>query len=148
LRAQLKKAEKVRGLREKIKDLAYAKFVEVQDKHLSAVETINYIARRKQKLEELFRKKCSDESLYLEELWRVRMELSSMEEELEEMLKYKCELEEQLNALRQELLKKNLDLKLAERMVERKKEGLRKEILRDQQKELDERAMLMFVRST
>jgi len=148
LRARLKKAEKVKNLRERIKDLAYAKFVEVQDKHLSVVETINCIARRKQKLEDLFRKKCSDGSLYLEELWGVRMELSSMEEELEEMQKYKCELEEQLNELRQELLNKNLDLKLAERMVERKKEGLRKEILRDQQKELDERAMLMFARST
>jgi len=145
---KLKKAEKVKDLKEKIKELAYAKLMEVQNRYMSVVSKMEDLSSHKKEMERSFVDKCKNGTFYPEEIWGIRMEITRIEQELEEIERYRKTLESELDALKEELMIKNMDLRMAEVLVEKRKKALKEACLKVEQKEIDERAALMFVRAT
>jgi flagellar export protein FliJ len=145
---KLKKAEKVKNLKEKVKELAYVKFVEVQDHYNYVISQMEELSSQKEHMEKSFVDRCQNGTFYPDEIWGIRVEISRMEQELEEIEKRRKALEAELEDIKEELMKKNTDLRMAEVLVEKRKKALKEARLKAEQKEIDERATLMFVRAT
>ncbi len=141
---KVKKLQRIKDLREKIRDQARIRLEEVQEKKRSLKEKSLDLGCRREGVMGLFRNKCGNGNITTEELWWIRDDIDFLEENIREVDRLIVEVSEDAESIREDLRKKHGDVKLAGIFLENSNRELRKQLLKDEQKELDELILMSF----
>ncbi len=141
---KLKKLQRLKDLREKIRDEVRIRLEEVEEKKRSLQEKSLDLECRWEGAMGLFRNRCGNGNITTEELWWIRDDIDSLEDNIREVDGLIVEVSEDAESIREDLRKKHSDVKLTEVFLENSNREIRKQLLKDEQKELDELILMSF----
>lgn len=139
-----KKLERIKEIREKLRDATRAKLNEAEDRKRVLLGQASDLGNKKEAALEIFRDVCWHGHTTTEELWWIRDNIDSLEKEIGETEHLIDEVNKDMESIMADLIKKHGSVKLAEAFLENSNKELRKQLLKDEQKELDEHALMIF----
>lgn len=141
---KVKKLERIKEIREKLRDATRAKLNEAENRKKALVGRVSELGNRKHAAIVTFRNICGSGSTTTEELWWIRENIDCLENEIEEIEHSIGEADKEMEIIVGELVKKHNDVKLTEELLEDSNKELSKQLIKGEQKELDERAIMVF----
>lgn len=141
---KVKKLKRLKDLREKIRDEARIRLEEVEDKKKTLQERSRDLGDRREGALGVFKNKCGNGNITTQELWWIRDDIDSLEADIREVDRLIEETTENAETIREDLRMKHCNVKLAGIFLENSNKDLRKQILKEEQKELDELTLMSF----
>lgn len=144
VRKKVRKLERIKDIREKLRDETRARLGEAEDRKKILLGQVSDLGNKKDAALENFRDVCGHGHTTTEELWWIRDNIDSLEKEIGETEHLIDEVNKDMESIMADLVRKHGSVKLAEAFLEDSSRELRKQLLKDEQKELDERALMIF----
>lgn len=141
---KIKKLQRLKGIREKIRDEVRIRLEEVEEKKRTLQERSRDLGCRWEGAMGTFKSKCGEGNITTEELWWIRDDIDSLEADIKEVDRLMEEVSSDAENIREDLRKKHSEVKLAGIFLENTSRELHKQILKEEQKELDELTIISF----
>lgn len=141
---KIKKLKRLKGIREKVRDEARIRLEEVEEKKRTLQEKSRDLGFRWEGAVGTFKNKCGEGNITTEELWWIRENIDSLEADIKEVDRLMEEVSSDAENIREDLRKKHSEVKLTGIFLDNTSRELRRQVLKEEQKELDELTIISF----
>jgi len=143
---KIKRLEKLRHIKDRLKEEAKVRVSDQRQKEVLLEKQSEVLETKREKNITLFMEKSSGGVITPDELWCLRADIDSIEEEIREIGEAMEKTRREMDVLQEDLISKNRDTRLTEALLEVHKSERRREIIDFEQKELDDLVCMKFTK--
>jgi flagellar export protein FliJ len=145
-RKKINRLEKLRHIKDRLKEEAKVRVSDQRQKEALLEKQSEVLETRLERNISLFRERSSGGIITPDELWCLRLDIDSIEEEIREIGEAMEKTRREMNILQEDLISKNRETRLTEALLEVHKCERRREIIDCEQKELDDLVCMKFTK--
>lgn len=140
---KIRTLERLKSFREKLRDETHRRMSECEEQTRSKEEEVRRLDHSWNGAVADFGRSCR-KCRSIEDLWLLREDIEGLEKRLRNAEKERLSLQEELDGLRGELTRQHAEFRIAESILETRKQAQRSERLRQEEKTLEEIALSRF----